>query len=83
MTCGTSKPRGAQNPLSAFSLSLYLSLSIYKYLYTYTYSHIYIYIYIYSYIRIDTYTYMGSVEYVWLFAVGGIVRVSVVARGLG
>ena len=67
--------------LLSFSLSLYLSisLSIYKYLYTYTYSHIYIY----SYIRIDTYTYMGSVEYVWLFAVGGIVRVSVVARGLG
>ena len=26
---------------------------------------------------------MGSVEYVWFFAVGGIVRVSVVAWGLG
>ena len=52
--------------LLSFSLSLYLSisLSIYKYLYTYTYSHIYIY----SYRRIDTYTYMGSVESVYSFS---------------
>ena len=52
-------------------------------MYMYPSIHMHINIHTFLQMCIDTYTYVGSVAYVWFSTVGGFVRVSVVTRYLG